>query len=170
MKIQHGELKFETEDSWMDVSQVYFIEPADDSLAKEMAKRSMGSGAPVQRLQPPSKARANFALSTRPAEVPEDLRKQFAETELRGIVGRVANLKLGEMSSLTVAGAPGAMLEFEMQHEGIAAKQLHVLVVAGDRMIHFCGTAALGEFEKLRPIFMKTLATLELAANKGETP
>lgn len=164
MKVQHGELSFVAEDSWQDVSQVYFIEPADDSLAKEMAKRAVAGGANVgARLQVPSKARANFALSTRPAEVPEELRKQFAESELRGIVGRINNLKLGELQSVTIAGSAGASIEIEMSHEGMAAKQLHALVVVGDRMIHFCGTAALGEFEKVRPTFLKTLGSLELA-------
>ena len=161
--VQHGELRFVAEDSWLDVSQVYFIEPPDDSLAKDMAKAAMGSGAQIQRLSPPSKARANFALSTRPCDVPVELRKSFVESELRGIVGRISNLKLGEVQSATVAGGPAATLELEMQHEGVAAKQLHALAIVGDRMIHFCGTAALGEFEKLRPVFLRTLGSLELA-------
>lgn len=162
MIVQHGELRFQTEDTWLDVSQVYFVEPADDSLAKEMAKRASASGANVQRLNLPAKARANFALSTRPITVPEELRKQFAESELRGIVARISNLKLGEIQAVTVAGQPGASLELEMQHEGMAAKQIHALAVVGDRLVHFCGTAALGEFEKLRPTFLKTLSSLEL--------
>jgi hypothetical protein len=111
---------------------------------------------------PPAKARANFALACRPIEVPEDAREAFAAAELRGIVGRINNLKLGELHAVSVAGAPGAAIELEMQHEGVAAKQLHVLAVIGDRLVHFCGTASLGEFEKLRPTFIKTLDTLEL--------
>ena len=162
MIIQHGQLRFQADDAWLDVSQVYFVEPADDTLARDMAKRAVASGANIQRLNPPAKARANFALACRPIEVPEDAREAFAAAELRGIVGRINNLKLGELHAVSVAGAPGAAIELEMQHEGVAAKQLHVLAVIGDRLVHFCGTASLGEFEKLRPTFIKTLDTLEL--------
>ena len=162
MIIQHGQLRFQADDAWLDVSQVYFVEPADDTLARDMAKRAVASGANIQRLNPPAKARANFALACRPIEVPEDSRQAFAAAELRGIVGRINNLKLGELQAVSVAGAPGAAIELEMQHEGVAAKQLHVLAVIGDRLVHFCGTASLGEFEKLRPTFIKTLDTLEL--------
>ena len=81
----------------------------------------------------------------------------------------LGQIQAGDRSELTVeklAGHDAAVMEIEFAYEDMSLRQIHALAVVGQRVIHFCGTAIPGNFGRLRPEFLRIMASIDL----GGTP
>ena len=175
MKFVYGDLSLDVPDGWTRTSkartswaasQIGFMAPPDTSLAKDYAKQAAAAGAPV-RMEVPAdpKSRANFTFTTRPwfLSMPP---KEFCDAELKAMIAQIPNAKAGPLATLTVAGAEGTSEEVELSMQGMALKQLHVLVVIGDRILHFVGTAGLGDYPKHREQFLAAVQSIAPTATE----
>jgi hypothetical protein len=163
MQFVHGDMSFDVPEGWVDASQIGFLAPADKSLANEFAKAAAAAGAPI-RMEVPAepKSRANFALSFRPWFLEMDP-KDFVGKELRAMLAQVKGVKLGELEMTEVDGAAAAMIDVEIQLEGMAIRQLHLLWVTAHRIVHFCGTTGRGDFDKHKDELLHTAKSIRFA-------
>ncbi len=162
-KVTHGDLTFDVLDDWVDASQIGYLEPPDESLAKEMAKQAATSGAPMN-LQIPAtpKTRTNFMISTRPWFLDDVDPKEFADKELRAMMLQVPNGKVHEHGWTKLGDSEAATAVLEVEMDGVRAKQLHVFGKLGDRILHFCGTTSPGDFEAARPRLIAVVESIAL--------
>ena len=79
---------------------------------------------------------------------------------------QVPNAKTTELEWIEIGDAPAAVQQLEFNMEGMPLRQFHVLAVMKDRLMHFCGTSGLGDYEKSRPIFLATVQSIELSDSK----
>ncbi len=149
-------------DEWVDQSQIAFAEPIDRSIALEFARAAAQSGA-ARNLQAPAehKPRTNFVLSTKSffGEGVDPI--EFATRELQAMLSQVQTGDRSEMTIQKLAGHDAAVMEIEFGYEEMNLRQLHGLCLIGDRVLHFCGTATPGSFEKMRPEFLRVMASIE---------
>lgn len=165
MRFVHGSVSMDVPDEWVDQSQLAFAEPIDRSIALDFARAAAQSGAP-RNLEAPAehKPRANFVLSTKSFFVENVDPKAFVTQELQTMLGQVQAGDRSELSYAPLAGHEAAVMEVEFGYEEMNLRQLHALVVVGDRILHFCGTATPGSFDKLRPEFLRIMASIDLGA------
>ena len=162
-KVIHGDLTFDVLDDWVDASQIGYLEPPDSSLADELAKQAAASGAPMNLQMPASpKTRTNFMFSTRPWFLPDVDHKVFADKELRAMMAQVPGAKGSGHGWTKLGDAVAATAELEVEMEGVRAKQLHVLGVLGDRILHFCGTTSPGDFDAAKPGLLEVVASVKV--------
>ncbi len=162
MEFVHGDIRLQVPDEWVDASQIGFMSPPDPGLADEFAKQAAAAGAPIAREIPSDpKSRANFTFTTRPwfLEMPPE---EFLERELPAMMAQVPQGKVGEFGWTELGFGKVAMQELEMSMEGMGLKQLHLMGVCGDRILHFVGTAGLGDYDDYRDLFLETAKTISI--------
>lgn len=163
MRFVHGTVSMEVPDEWVDQSQLAFAEPIDKSIALDFARAAAQAGAP-RNLQAPAehKPRANFVLSTKSFFVEGVDPRAFAAQELQTMLGQIQAGDRSELSYAPLGGHEAAVMEVEFGYEELNLRQLHGLVIIGDRILHFCGTATPGSFDSLRPEFLRIMASIDL--------
>ena len=60
-----------------------------------------------------------------------------------------------------VAENPAFTVEIEFNMDGMAIKKLHAFGVFGNRLMHFCGTAGLGDYDDYKDKFIAALQSIE---------
>jgi hypothetical protein len=164
MRFTHGKISLDIPENWSDVSQIAFMAPAESDLADDFAKRAAAAGAPINlEIPAQAKSRANFAVSVRPYFLEMDA-KEFCGTELKAMLTNMPNAKASEIKWIKIGEDEAACADLELEMEGMALKQFHCLTVLGGGILHFCGTASVGDYADTRSVFVAAIKSLRIDA------
>ncbi len=156
----HGALTIHVPQGWLDASQIAFLEPAEDDLALEFQRRAAGAGGRAgQPVRP--RGRSNFTLTVRPWFLSMDP-VDFLQRELSALLAGVPGGRASALREVTLGQYPALLGTLELNHDGLAVKQLHAMAVGQNRLIHFCGTSNLGDFARAERRFGEILESIQI--------
>ncbi|MCC7385874.1 MAG: hypothetical protein IT384_28755 [Deltaproteobacteria bacterium] len=159
--LKHGDLTFHLPEGWVDGSQLMFLAPVDGALAEELRDSAARTrGGPIQLPVSP-RISANVTFSSRPYFLAM-AGGEFCERELRAMLGAIPKAKVSDFCSGQLGPFEASTAELEISADGISAKQLHALAVGKGRLYHFCATATLGDYDRVKAELVRIMTSLEV--------
>jgi len=90
--------------------------------------------------------------------------KEFCGTELKAMLTNMPNAKASELEWIKIGDTDAPCADLELQMDGAGLKQFHCLAVLGGGILHFCGTAGVGDYDENRAIFLATVQSIRIEA------